>query len=129
MPGREWMDLVIRYLDQVLGLAREDHAAALVECIVKRSDADRISCCDPLIVLAVVDDACEFGIEFLEHFGSVFFIHRKKNFTVAVALKGISLCLQFIPEGSEAVYLAVTDHGIIIKFKRLHPFGGEPHDR
>ena len=96
MTGREGIDLLLSQRHQALGLACENNTSAFIECVIKRSYSDGISCGDPLIVSSVIDNTCKFRIQLLEHLRSVFKIHGKQNLAVAVTLKGISFALKFI---------------------------------
>ena len=78
---------------KVFGLAGKDNRSLLIVAVIKRANSYWVSGRNVLLPFGVKYNAGKFGIQHFEHIGAEFIIKRKKNFTVAVALKAVSPAL------------------------------------
>ena len=80
------------------------------------------------MLLSVPQDQGELCIQGLEHLHAVFVIQGQKNLAIRLALQVIFL-QQPLPQGTEAVQLAVAHHRILVEVEGLHAPLVEAHDR
>ena len=120
VTGREREDFVDQ-LHEVLRLGSEYDRSLFIITVVQRADPDRVPRRDVGITFCIIEDKSEFRVEPAEHIRTLPLVHRKKNLTVAVALKGIAFFFKQLLDRPEPVNLAVADDGAsVLPCERLH---------
>ena len=102
--------------------------AGIAVPVEQRTDADGIAGRDEPFFAAVIKDHGELGVQMPEHIQAILVVKGQNDLAVGVRLEGITVRLQFLLDGAEAVKLAVAHHAVIATEEGLHPFRRQAHD-
>ena len=127
VSGRERHDFAAD-AHKVFRLTGKNDGAGIVVAVVERTDADGVAGGDKGLLLRVVQDQGELGVQHAEHVGAVLPVEGKQNLAVGFAAEGIALCQQLPLQRLKAVDLAVADHIAAVQCKGLHAGRLQTHD-
>ena len=127
MSGRKRHDF-FGQSHQVFGLTGKKNAPAFIIPVIQGPDTQRIPRGNIAAGAAIEKHTGKFRIQHSKHFRSVLPVHRKQDFTVTAALKGVPFLHQRLLLRFKPIEFAVADGIASIQFKRLHARRRQAHN-